>query len=131
LNLRFASKPIDWSNKLRIFIDANRELSSVSTAIATLRTGDIFINGGSSTGDAYMYISNEDRQNLGLYVSLASKFQDANGGWTPAYPYWLRSVAKADTTARSGYLSILSSGYMTSEASRYNLNANLSYSMAI
>ena len=135
LNLRFALKPINWSNKLRIFIDANRDITNASASISTLRAGDIFIDGGEGDGQAYMYVTNTDRQNLGVYVSSNSKFTDSNGGWTPSYPYWLRSVALAGNQSNAGYLTVNTAGYMNSQAVRTGndsyVYANLNYSMAI
>ena len=136
LNIRFAIKPIQYSNydsgseKLRIFVEDqyNRIQTSISTAISTLRPGDIFID---SDGQAYMYVTSTDQDNLGLCTSSIGRLIDQNGGWIPSYSYWLRSVDHGSNTTRCGFLMIKTSGYVIEEASLNKLSANLCYSMAI
>ena len=137
LNLRFAAVPLTWSNKLRVYIDTNENITSLSSKLGNIvREGDIYISGNTTAGQAYMYISDTTRRNTGVQVASSAKFNmgDGNnvGGWTPSYPYWLRSMSNAGGVQnRSNYYYILPTGYVIEQPPRLKGSANISYSIAI
>jgi hypothetical protein len=101
-----------------------------------VREGDIYISGNTTAGQAYMYISDTTRRNTGVQVASSTKFNmgDGNnvGGWTPSYPYWLRSMSNAGGVQnRSNYYYILPTGYVIEQPPRLKGSANISYSIAI
>ena len=137
LNLRFSSIPLNWSNKLRVYIDTNENVTSLSSALGNIvREGDIYISGNTTAGQAYMYISDTTRRNTGVQIASSAKFNMGSGsnvgGWTPSYPYWLRSMSNAGGVQnRANYYYILPTGYVVSAPPRLRGSANISYSIAI
>ena len=143
-NLRFSIHPV--STSYRIFRENTNSFSNgntttiqtaIQTGVAEIRTGDVFID---ITGKSYMYVSNNDINQLGAQVLPNSGiFRCTAGGWIQGSGFWTRSMMVPDTININNANHFIYSnksagpvtGYNTSNAVSSSEGLGLNYSITI
>ena len=143
MNLRFARIPLKES--VRIFKETTQNFSSSgsTTIVAEIRRkvgsvniGDIFID---ISGNAYMYVSDEDILSYGAQVQPATGiFVTPNGGWIKSTGFWTRSMMTSDGFSYSNanhfaYCNQIGITYtnFSTNTTAPNIGLGLNYSLAI
>lgn len=132
-NLRFPGYPIIWSEDqpLRIFRINGTEISSstiyteINNISGGIRKGDVYI---SSTGNAYMYITDSDIMSKGAQNEPNTGiFATEQGGWLASQDYWTRSIGFTNAS-RNNYVYVDTNGTLILNETRTASSNGLSLS---
>lgn len=132
-NLRFSIHPLAASN--RIFRETTSSFSNgntttiqtaIETGVANISSGDIFID---ITGKSYMYVSNNDINQLGAQVlPNTGIFRCNSGGWIQGSGFWTRSMMEPDMFQTNAQNHMIYSNKNSTIVTAYNSNNAVSSS---